>query len=160
MVLLALLHRVQVSRLEQRILAVTADNEVLQSELDSARHDADRARDSAAATSAGDGLARLPRDKWPLPVLMLVQAAEAAAVTDIAEKHVSAFCETVQQLRFLTHFCSINTSLFWRCVWVPLTSFLILVSIWTPMHTPNTTYTLFCCSLRRCKLWRTSMGVR
>jgi hypothetical protein len=78
-----------VSRLEQRIHAVTADNEALQSELDSARHEADRARDTAASASAGEGLARLPRDKWPLPVLMLVQAAEAAAVTDIAEKHVS-----------------------------------------------------------------------
>lgn len=80
----------QVSRLEQRIHAVTADNEALQAELDGARRDANRARDTAASTSAGEGLARLPRDQWPLPVLMLVQAAEAAAVTDIAEKHVSA----------------------------------------------------------------------
>lgn len=80
---------VQVSRLEQRIHAVTADNEALQSELDSARHDAERARDNAAATSAGEGLARLPRDKWPLAVELLVRAAEAAAVTDIAEKQVS-----------------------------------------------------------------------
>lgn len=80
----------QVSRLEQRIHAVTADNESLQAELDGARRDADRMRDTAASTSAGEGLARLPRDQWPLPVLMLVQAAEAVAVTDIAEKHVSA----------------------------------------------------------------------
>lgn len=80
---------VQVSRLEQRIHAVTADNETLQSELDGARRDADRARDTAASTSAGEGLARLPRDKWPLPVLMLVQAAETAAVADIKEQHVS-----------------------------------------------------------------------
>lgn len=79
----------QVSRLEQRIHAVTADNDALQSELDGARRDLDRTRDAAASASAGEGLARLPRDKWPLPVLMLVQAAEAAAVTDIAEKHVS-----------------------------------------------------------------------
>lgn len=79
----------QVSRLEQRIHAVTADNETLQSELDGARRDADRARDTAAATSAGEGLARLPRDKWPLSVLMLVQAAETAAVADIKEQHVS-----------------------------------------------------------------------
>lgn len=83
----------QVSRLEQRIHAVTADNEALQSELDSARHEAVCARDTAASASAGEGLARLPRDKWPLPVLMLVQAAEAAAVTDIAEKHVSMCCQ-------------------------------------------------------------------
>lgn len=79
----------QVSRLEQRIHAVTADNDALQSELDSSRQDIERARDAAAAASAGEGLARLPRDSWPLPVLMLVQAAEATAISDIAEKHVS-----------------------------------------------------------------------
>lgn len=84
----------QVSRLEQRIHAVTADNEALQADLDSMRRDLERARDAAAAASAGEGLARMPRDKWPLPVLMLVQAAEAAAVTDIAEKHVSTWPHT------------------------------------------------------------------
>jgi hypothetical protein len=81
--------RQQVSRLEQRILFLTADNEELQSKYDSACRNEERARDSAAAASAGEGLDRLPRDKWPLPVLMLVQQAEAAAVNDIEEKHVS-----------------------------------------------------------------------
>ena len=79
----------QVSGLEQRIHAVTLDNEALQAELDSSRQEVERAHDAAASASAGEGLARLPRDQWPLPVLMLVQAAEAAAVTDIAEQHVS-----------------------------------------------------------------------
>lgn len=90
----------QVSRLEQRIHAVTADNEALQADVDSMRQDLERARDAAAAASAGEGLARMPRDKWPLPVLMLVQAAEAAAVTDIAEKHVSTWSHTFTTITF------------------------------------------------------------
>lgn len=79
----------QVARLEQRALAVSAECEALSAALDEARSAADGAR--SAAQSALEGLGQKPRERWPRAVLLVVAAAEAAVREEAAQKAVSAW---------------------------------------------------------------------
>jgi hypothetical protein len=76
----------QVAHMDQRLEAVGAEGEALAAALDQARADAVAARRAAAAEL--EGVAALPRERWPPVVARLVAAAEEAVREEAAQKLV------------------------------------------------------------------------
>lgn len=72
--------------MDQRLEAVGAEGEALAAALDQARADAVAARRAAAAEL--EGVAALPRERWPPVVARLVAAAEEAVREEAAQKLV------------------------------------------------------------------------
>ena len=71
-------------RLEQRIIAVTADNDSIVASLDEARKAAAGA--AVAATAALDTLPSKPRDTWPRAVQQLVSESERRVTEELAAR--------------------------------------------------------------------------
>lgn len=74
----------QVARLEQRIFAISAENDSIAASLDDARKAAAGA--AAAATAALDTLPSKPREAWPRAVQLLVSEAERRVTEELAAR--------------------------------------------------------------------------